>query len=45
MPMDMAGLAGTIGGIAELAKSALGNDPSSPRGAVPPSRTKRSDSE
>jgi len=45
MPMDMAGLAGTIGGIAELAKSALGNDQSSPRGAVPPSRTKRSDSE
>jgi regulator of protease activity HflC (stomatin/prohibitin superfamily) len=45
MPMDMAGLAGTIGGIAELAKSALGNDPSSPRGAVPQSRTKRSESE
>ncbi len=45
MPMDMAGLAGTIGGIAELAKSALGNDSSSPRGAVPPSRAKRSDSE
>lgn len=45
MPMDMAGLAGTIGGIAELAKSALGNDSSSPRGAVPQSRTKRSESE
>jgi len=36
MPMDMAGLAGTIGGIAELARSAL-SEGTGPRGSVPPS--------
>jgi regulator of protease activity HflC (stomatin/prohibitin superfamily) len=40
MPMDMAGLAGTVGGIAELARSALGGD-SGARGSVPTTTKKR----
>lgn len=40
MPMDMAGLAGTIGGIAELARSALGPDAAAARGSVPAARTR-----
>jgi regulator of protease activity HflC (stomatin/prohibitin superfamily) len=41
MPMDMAGLAGTLGGIAEVARSALGEtaqgEARGRRGSVPPS--------
>lgn len=33
IPAEMSGLIGTLGGIAELAKSALGSDPSTPRNA------------
>lgn len=41
MPMDMAGLAGTIGGIAELTRSALAStaEQAQRRGTVPPTRT------
>ena len=40
MPMDMAGLAGTLGGIAQIARSALqepsASEPAARRGSVPP---------
>jgi hypothetical protein len=42
MPMEMAGLAGTIGGIAELTRTALdatAQQTAQRRGSVPPART------
>ncbi|KAF0229465.1 MAG: hypothetical protein FD175_1803 [Beijerinckiaceae bacterium] len=39
IPAEMSGLVGTLGGIAELAKSALGSDPTTPRNADGPKRS------